>query len=322
MSSPISVYSTDDFPRRQRVRCWNEWSSATISPSRIEPVDQDNFRGSLRILDVSAFRFANFISAAASLAHTHEHVAAHDNPALILHVQLHGESLNVQDGRETVIREGDYCLCDSARPYSLYFDSLNDMLSLRIPHKYLRQRIPVPEDLTCIHMPGASGLSGIVSQLIRSCWSQYLSGGDPLLGTRLTENILDLLATSYAEVYAGVIDASSVMKTRRLLIRRFIEDHLHDPDLSVQSLAAAFRCTPAYVHKLFKAEDETVGRYILRRRLECAARLVRDPMHRGVQLSAIAFRVGFKNSTHFGRAFKERFGMTPGELRRHPNKMP
>jgi AraC-like DNA-binding protein len=315
MASPIPVYSTDDFPPRQRVRCWNEWSSATISPSRIEPADRDTFRGSLRLLDVSAFRFANFISAAATLNHTKAHVAAHDNPALILHVQLRGASLNVQDGRETLIREGDYCLCDSARPYALYFDSLNDMLSLRIPHKHLRQRLPVPEDLTCIHMPGSSGLSGIVSQLIRSCWAEYLKGSDPLLGTRLAENMLDLLATSYAGVITGAVEESCVPKSRRLLIRRFIEDNLHDPDLSVQTLAAAFRCTPAYLHKLFKSENETIGRYILRRRLECAARLMKDPLQRGVQLNDIGFRLGFKNSTHFGRAFKERFGLTPGEYR-------
>jgi AraC-like DNA-binding protein len=315
MASSIAVYSTDDFPLRQRVRCWNEWSSATIAPSRIDPLDRDTFHGQLRMLDVDSFRFANFISAPATLSHTRAHVAARSNHAMILHLQLRGESLNTQDGRETLIRAGDYTLCDSSRPYGLAFNSLNDMLSVRIPHKLFYERIPAPEALICVHMPGQSGISAIVSQLIRSCWQQFLSGSDPLTGTRLASNMLDLLATSYSSVCAHQLEDSSVVRSRRLLIRRFIEDHLHDPDLSIARLATAFRCTPAYLHKLFRAEGESIWRYILHRRLETAARWIRDPLYRGVHLNDIAFRLGFKSGTHFGRVFKERFGETPGEFR-------
>jgi len=312
----LNVYSTDDIPLRQRVKYWNEWSSATITRSRIEPADRYSFRGSVKVLDASAYRLANFVSDPAVLAHTSSHIDAHDDHALILHLQLRGESLNVQDGRETLIREGDYTLCDSSRPYGLQFDALNDMLSIRIPHKTFKQRIAAPEALTCVHMTGQSGISRVVSQFIRGCWSQYQNGIDPLLERRLAVNLLDLLATSYAVVYNSTLEESCVVTSRRLLIKQFIEETLRSPELSVPMLAGAFRCSPAYLHKLFSAEEESICEYIMRRRLEEGARVMRDPLLARLRVSDVAFRLGFKSATHFGRAFKEHFGFTPTDYRR------
>ena len=51
-------------------------------------------------------------------------------------------------------------------------------------------------------------------------------------------------------------------------------------------------------------QDETVARYILRRRLEACSRALLSPSQRGRTVTAIAFDYGFNSPTHFGRVFR------------------
>jgi AraC-like DNA-binding protein len=52
----------------------------------------------------------------------------------------------------------------------------------------------------------------------------------------------------------------------------YIHAHLHDPELTPTRIAEACRITTRYLHLVFSDQEETVARYILRRRLEECAR--------------------------------------------------
>jgi AraC family transcriptional activator of tynA and feaB len=70
------------------------------------------------------------------------------------------------------------------------------------------------------------------------------------------------------------------------------------------------------LHQLFEGDAETVGSYILRRRLEECARAISDAAQRGRTVTEIAFLHGFNNASHFGRVFRGRYGATPSDYRR------
>lgn len=101
----------------------------------------------------------------------------------------------------------------------------------------------------------------------------------------------------------------------RMLAIEYIESHLYDPELTPTTAALACGMTPRYLHLLFAAQGETAARYILRRRLEDCARALGAPTHPDRTITAIAFDHGFNSPTHFGRAFRARFGMTPRRYR-------
>jgi transcriptional regulator GlxA family with amidase domain len=67
------------------------------------------------------------------------------------------------------------------------------------------------------------------------------------------------------------------------------------------------------VHRLWARESaETLGRHILRRRLErCRADLA-DPMR---TVTDVAFGWGFLSLAHFSRAYRAHFGSPPSEDR-------
>ena len=132
----------------------------------------------------------------------------------------------------------------------------------------------------------------------------------------MTRAILDLVASAYAGVQQNESERSSLVMAHRVRIMNYIEAHLGDPDLTPTRIAEACRMTTRYLHHLFSDEEETVARYILRRRLEECSRSLVDDSQRGRTVTEIAFDCGFNSPTHFGRVFRARYGVTPREYRR------
>ena len=54
----------------------------------------------------------------------------------------------------------------------------------------------------------------------------------------------------------------------------------------------------------------STGEFIRNIRLEQAARLIKEG---DINITQVAYSVGFNNQTHFSTAFKKHFGMTPSE---------
>jgi AraC-like DNA-binding protein len=98
-------------------------------------------------------------------------------------------------------------------------------------------------------------------------------------------------------------------------VRRHIERHLGDADLSPSSIAAANAISVRTLHAMFGNTGESVSAFIRRRRMESS----RDDLCARPHASIIdiAWRWGFKSPSHFSRVFKETFGAAPHELRGH-----
>jgi AraC family transcriptional regulator, positive regulator of tynA and feaB len=95
-----------------------------------------------------------------------------------------------------------------------------------------------------------------------------------------------------------------------------IDANLWDAGLRPSDIAARCGFSERYLRTLLHSTGETFSNYLLRRRLERCAQFLRDPTWHARTITEIAFNSGFSNATHFGRAFKARYGMTPREFRR------
>ncbi|PTQ13523.1 AraC family transcriptional regulator [Sphingomonas oleivorans] len=91
-----------------------------------------------------------------------------------------------------------------------------------------------------------------------------------------------------------------------------MEANLAEP-LPREALAAAAGVTVRQLERLFAAHvGRTIGREYLGLRLDAAMRLLRETELGRVE---IAIACGFADSSHFSRAFRARFGMTPSHAR-------
>ncbi|MBI2440488.1 MAG: helix-turn-helix domain-containing protein [Lentisphaerae bacterium] len=89
----------------------------------------------------------------------------------------------------------------------------------------------------------------------------------------------------------------------------------HRPDLNfcVTEIARAARLSPNYFSALFRRyADERFSDFLLNRRIELAQKYLRD---KTLNVSEVAFKVGFDDPGYFIRRFKRRVGLTPGAWR-------
>jgi AraC-like DNA-binding protein len=161
---------------------------------------------------------------------------------------------------------------------------------------------------------GAGALASSLALELPRHLDDHAEEDDARLGTA----VLDLLTVALAARLDREGRVSQDTRRRALLrrIHAFIEQHLHDPDLSPATIAAAHHISLRYLYKLFEAQQTTVAGWIRRRRLERCRRDLLDPALLGRPVSAIGTRWGLPNPAHFSRAFRAAYGLAPVEYRR------
>lgn len=315
MISKIQSYTTEGLSPPQRVEYWNDCVGSHITSIETKPADPASFNGRLLIGDCAFVTIADATSTPACNTHLKSLLKKSTERDLLLHLQKSGQSLNSQDGREVLLRKGDFTLCDSARKFDVSFSRPHQILVVRIPEKELLRRVPHIENFMCVHMPSDTGINNVVSNLVARYWELCKTGLAPLMQARIANNLLDLLATAYSDMQSTSVPESSLTTSRRLLIKEFIEQHLSFADLTPPIIAKRFGYTTSYIHQLFKGENESISHYIIRRRLEEASKVLANDGFRNRTIGEIACDWGFNSLTHFGRAFKYRYGVTPSEYR-------
>jgi AraC-like DNA-binding protein len=93
------------------------------------------------------------------------------------------------------------------------------------------------------------------------------------------------------------------------------DNRLADPDLSPATLARELNVSLRTLYRAFAMTEEPVAGYIRRRRLERARLDLGAPRGRP-DVSAVAARWQFADSSHFIRAFKRQYGETPAQFAR------
>jgi AraC-like DNA-binding protein len=95
-------------------------------------------------------------------------------------------------------------------------------------------------------------------------------------------------------------------------IMRVINDNIDDPDLNVEKLAKEVGISRVQLHRKMKQlTGISTGDFIRNIRLKQAATLLRENK---INISQVAYAVGFASHTHFSAAFKKFYGVTPSEF--------
>ena len=94
-------------------------------------------------------------------------------------------------------------------------------------------------------------------------------------------------------------------------IMKCINANLTDPDFNVEKLTEEAGISRAQLHRKMKEiAGVSTGEFIRNLRLEQAARLIGEGK---INITQVAYYVGFNNQTHFSTIFKKHFGMSPSE---------
>lgn len=97
------------------------------------------------------------------------------------------------------------------------------------------------------------------------------------------------------------------------LVQSWVRQHLTE-DITLAALAQLVEQSPRNFSRRFQAAtSESPMAYVLRLRLDSARELLRDT---NLTVAEVGEACGFRTAAYFGRVFRERLSMTPGEYRK------
>lgn len=315
MELSASALSTDSVPQSHRLPFWRDLVCDTFVELACESASPHNFSGSIRTRDFNGTKYSQVKSTWHHVVRDKRRISRSNFDHFLLSLQLRGRGKLLQDGRVAHLEPGDFALYDVTRPYELQFEEDFEQLVMQLPRRQVLSRLFDADGLMAVGVSGRTGLGRLASTLIVQTASQ-LDCLDPASLSQAQSSALDLVAHALANGRNLTVERQS--ESRELTLRRilfYINTNLSDPGLSCERVAVENGISERYLRKLFQSKGHGVSEWIWARRLECAKEAITDPLSRHRSITSIAYDWGFKDSGHFSRAFKARFGATPRDVR-------
>jgi AraC-like DNA-binding protein len=310
------VLTTDAVAPDQRLAYWVDMICTTYVQLECDAKESDDFRGSILSHRLPGLDLSVVTSRAQRVMRTPHVISKASDDYFIVSLQTQGHAVISQDGRDAVMSPGDFAIYDSTRPYVLHFGDDFEEIVLKLRGDLLRSLVHNTEGLTATTVSGRAGAGHLLINMIST----------------LRDEVDSLLPASAAAVASGVVNVlvaglqslpacrkaelSSMSAYHVARIRQCIDDRLHDPALSMESIAAELAMSVGHLHRLFKTEPLSPSQYLWSRRLEACSRELLDSRRAKVSVAEIAFSWGFNDAAHFSRAFRDRFNCSPREWRR------
>ncbi|MGW4484834.1 helix-turn-helix domain-containing protein [Amycolatopsis sp. NPDC004368] len=240
-----------------------------------------------------------------------EDLALPHDPAFVLTLQVDGHKRVTQEGRATTLKAGDFALYDSERPLAMDIGDGYRSVNVRFRKAALGAHdTEAFAGLVARKFSAEKGLAPVF-------WSAALTLGAAARSPGaivVAGHVLDIAATMLrTEADAGA--PADALTRRREAVLAYIDAHLEDPGLRVDTIAAAHFVSVRSLHSLFRGSGHTVAGWIRHRRVAECRRDLADPAQRTTPVAAIGARWGFTSASHFGQVFKDATGLPPAEFR-------
>jgi AraC-like DNA-binding protein len=225
---------------------------------------------------------------------------------LVVTLVTAGREIVEQGGRQATLEPGDMFVVDAALPGTCHIPSRIHTVTLVIPKPLVSMRGPLPDKLPA-QSPVARLLGDYMSLLVRELAA--LPAAAVSVAAKATLELVQLITASDCPS----ADSAPLRVTLLPQVRRYIERNLRDPELTPSRIADANAISLRTLHAMFASTGESVSDYVRRHRLERSREaLLSQP---DAAVIDIAGQWGYKNASHFARAFKAEYGFPPHELR-------
>lgn len=308
------VFTTDDFARPDRYKAWQRAICDFYVHVDVNATQPDDYRGFIRESRYGDVVLTDILLSEQRIQRNSRHLSKLDKECYYLQLIYYGNLTVLQRSeayRSNIARGAvfsaseQYELQCEGEVRSFYLELPRDEFAQRFP----RERIPVAASINTTQGVGR----------IATGFCAMLANEDARLQPeekeRLGGQLMDLLALTLLSPYEDEPMADgSVQKARLRSVQQWIERHISDPGLTLEKIAAANAISLRYLHQLFRHCDMSVSEWIWDRRLQlCYEEIAKGSLQ---SITNIAFDKGFNSSAHFSRSFRDKYGVSPRDLRR------
>nr|WP_245432534.1 AraC family transcriptional regulator [Mesorhizobium loti] len=230
---------------------------------------------------------------------------------------IHGEDheMSVDGGKPVTVRAGDLLLINEARAFEFRLHRPVDIEVISLDRQALARLAPLVDMEPSYIVPAETPHSRLLAHyanMIRRDAPRTKKAGEVA-----SRHIYDLAALVLDGFVRGGAERNetSITAARLKLVKQDIADRLVEAGLNIDAVARRQGVSPRYIQRLFESEGTTFSDFVRAGRLDLAFRLLADREHVRTAIAAIAYEAGFSDVSAFNRAFRQRFGVTPSEIR-------
>lgn len=295
---------------------WHDMTCRQFSTTECDIPNEPNFNGEVKSWSFGALHFGD-VSARTGGVHLPLVRSAQDirrdpRDHIMLVLIQSGEIGFLQADRNTTAKPGDIVLYDQANPFTVNYMGNARSLIVAVPRHQAVSRLEQVADFTARRLPSAS----YAARFFRSILSELQSSADADaadFSPKLESSALDLMFSSVEQCFLP--DAAQFQGHRQgqlNKIKRYMLDNLQDTDLSIDRVCAMQGVSPRSLNRLFSSEGMTPMRWLWKQRLEASYKVIAQGQP--VSITNIAYDYGFRDVSHFSRAFKREFGRSPSAV--------
>lgn len=316
MSLPAGSYlvetrSTGAVEPRERADFWSEHIGSYQSRMGYRFGRPDNFRGETVRQRTETYQLVRFRSDEIEYSRTARQVREDPDGDYRLLLPLTGEIVLRQDAQEARLTPGTGTLVSFGSPFECLQDASTQAFVLTIPAREvdgpLNRKSPLATGLDLTR-----GLGRVVGSMLDGLYAERDDLSDSqfdAVSDRVVE-LLCMLATGDDRP-----DGARHLTGVETVVRRHVREHAADPGLTGTSMARALGWSLRQVQLALQHAGTTPRDLIREERL----RLVRERLRCGdcehLTITDLAYASGFSSASALSTAFRQRFGVSPREMR-------
>ncbi|MEX3019653.1 transcriptional regulator FeaR [Kluyvera sp. STS39-E] len=272
------------------------------------PLEGD-FHGEIDTSYAGSLKLSTVTSRNVNLYRTRQEIRGGNDAWFYTVFQLSGQAHIEQEESQVRLETGDMTLIDASRPCSIIWQQTSRQVSLLLPRQMLENQLRGSGIRVATRLDKSLPMVQLSQRLLHESMSS------PTLSASESEAALDAIVC----LLRPMLHQQEVQPSRRekqfSRIMALVDEAIQEEHLRPEWLADETGMSVRSLYRLFADKGLVVAQYIKNRRLDLCAQALQSARD-DEKLAGIGYRWGFSDHSHFSTAFKQRFGMSPGEYRK------
>lgn len=309
------VYDSKTLPAAKRYQAWQDAICEIYLKVDCATDKSKDYEGFVRESRLGAVTLTDTLTSPQTVMRQSRHIASLGKDCYYVGLAQSG-SVNIRQGGSSItMHAGAGAIYYASEPYELRCNAKQRSFWIELPRQAFADHFDSGRSSIFTQFNLSRGLGRIAVEFCAALAAECDSL-DPQSRARLGEQIMDIIALAIsAEPDRQTTAERCVQQIRLQSVKRFIDAHLSDLDLSLEKIAKENGISLRYLHQLFRLTDVSVSEWLRMRRLQRCYDLLSSPEHATRTITEIAHSLGFCSSSHFSNLFRTQFGLRPSDVR-------
>ncbi|MDH2390905.1 helix-turn-helix domain-containing protein [Streptomyces sp. HNM0663] len=314
---PASTYSVEssstvEVAPPHRAEFWREHIASYQSLMDYRYARPGDFSGETVRQRTAAYQLVRFRSDEIEYTRSLNQVRQDPDEDYRLLVPLRGQIVLRQDGEEARLTAGTGALVTFGAPFTCLQDAGTQAFILTIPAREVDGPLNLKAPLAA-GLDLTRGLGRIVGSMLNDLHEERERLTDPqfnAVSDRIVE-LLCMLAAGDDRPPSGPGQLAEV----EAMVRRYVRERAADPELTGAVVAEALGWSLRQVQLALQRAGTTPRELIREERLRMVRDRLRDAAFARMSITDLAYASGFSSASALSTAFRQRFGVSPREMR-------